>query len=93
MLLSASAVREKARQILALAKADQLAHFRLDLSRMTVLAAQVAEVTRQAIPRLMCRFTPAGGIFCMPGGIAGRNSMPQTTGRAPPSGPARPSTS
>jgi len=51
-LLSASAVREKAQRIFALAKADGLAHFRLDLARLPAVAAIVAEVTRQAYPTL-----------------------------------------
>lgn len=51
-LLSASAVRRKAQQLLALAKNDDLAHFRLDLARLPALAALVADVTRQAYPAL-----------------------------------------
>lgn len=51
-LLSASAVRKKAQQILALAKTDGLTHFRLDPSRLPGLAALVADVTRQAYPTL-----------------------------------------
>ncbi|MCA3628193.1 MAG: URC4/urg3 family protein [Methylobacterium sp.] len=51
-LLSASAVRGKARQILALAKADALAHFRVDPARLPAVAGLVAEVTRQAYPML-----------------------------------------
>lgn len=51
-LLSASAVRGKARQMLALARADRLHHFRLDPSRLPAVAALVAEVTRQAYPTL-----------------------------------------
>ncbi len=51
-LLSASAVRKKAQQILALAKQDELTHFRLDLARLPALAGLVAEVTRQAYPTL-----------------------------------------
>ncbi len=51
-LLSAAAVRKKAHHILALAKADGLAHFRLDLARLPAVAALVADVTRQAYPTL-----------------------------------------
>lgn len=55
-LLSACAVRTKAHQILALAKADELAHFRVDLARLPAVAALVAEVTRQAYPTLEVPF-------------------------------------
>jgi hypothetical protein len=55
-LLSAAAVREKAHRIFALAEADRLFHFRLDLDRLPVLASLVADVTRKAYPTLEVPF-------------------------------------
>ncbi|PPD13607.1 MAG: uracil phosphoribosyltransferase [Methylobacterium sp.] len=51
-LLSAAAVRTKARRLFERAKADHLTHFRLDLARLPGLAREVAAVTRRAYPTL-----------------------------------------
>ncbi len=83
-LLSACAVREKAQQILALARDDGLTHFRLDLARLPAVAALVAEVTRQAYPTLDVPSMRAGGISCMRDWIAGRCLMRKRAGRTPP---------
>jgi hypothetical protein len=51
-LLSASAVRERAHEMLEVGLADRLAHFRIDLGRLDGTAAYVADVIRQHYPSL-----------------------------------------
>lgn len=55
-LLSASAVRQRSRQMYDLARQDGLAEWRLDLSRMPALADRVAEVIRAQYPTLEVPF-------------------------------------
>lgn len=49
-LLSASAVRERAREMLELGLADRLPHFRVDLDRLAPLSNYVANVIRDRYP-------------------------------------------
>jgi hypothetical protein len=51
-LLTAAAVRERARLMLEAALADRLAHFRVDLDRLDVAADLTVAVTRAAYPTL-----------------------------------------
>ncbi|CAN1505542.1 Protein of unknown function DUF1688 [Rhabdaerophilaceae bacterium] len=66
-LLSASAVRRQTRRVFELAKADGLAHFRLDLPRLPALAREVAAVTKQAYPTLEVPFHARWRHFCHAG--------------------------
>ncbi|RZI38360.1 DUF1688 family protein, partial [Herbaspirillum sp. HC18] len=51
-LLTASAVRTRARQMLEIGLAGGLTHFTVDLGRMDVVAEAVLAVTRKAYPAL-----------------------------------------
>ena len=51
-LMSASAVRERANQMLKVAERDGLSHFSLDLTRLDAAAAYVADVVRENYPGL-----------------------------------------
>lgn len=51
-LLTPAAIRERCGKIFALAEADELEHFALDLSRLDTTADFVLEVTRHAYPDL-----------------------------------------
>ena len=51
-LLSSSAVRERAREILDVGLADALPHFRVDIAKLAPAAAFVAEVIRANYPNL-----------------------------------------
>ncbi len=55
-LLSASAVRERAREVLVAALADDVAEWRVDLSRLAAAADLTAEVVRDAYPNLEVPF-------------------------------------
>ncbi len=55
-LLTARAVRERARMMLALARADALTHWRLDESALPAIAERVIETTRAAYPDLAIPF-------------------------------------
>lgn len=55
-LRSPAAIRERCQQVLALACADQLAHFRYDPEQLPAVAAYIAAVTRQAYPDLRIPF-------------------------------------
>ncbi len=55
-LLSAAAVRERAREMLQIASADGLDSWRVDLDRMPDVAALVAEVTKERFPTLTVPF-------------------------------------
>lgn len=54
--MSASAVRDRAAQILAAAERDELSHFGLDLGRLDTAAAHVADVVRENYPNLEVPF-------------------------------------
>jgi hypothetical protein len=51
-LLSAGAVRERAREMLELGLADRLPHFRIDIDRLAPLSYYVADVIRENYPDL-----------------------------------------
>ncbi len=67
-LRSPEAVRQRARQMLALAEAGELQHFTVDLDRLDAVAELVLEVTRQSYPDLQVpyhsrlRHFAAGGV-------------------------------
>ncbi len=62
-LLSAAAVRERARRLLALALDGELDHFRVDPSRLDAAADLTIEITRAAYPTLQVPFHSRGRHF------------------------------
>jgi Protein of unknown function (DUF1688) len=86
-LLSASAVRERAHTMLALALDDRLPHFRIDLSRLDAVAELVLAVTQQAYPGGDIPFHSRWRHFVVDGrdrwtAIADRTTWPDAAGRA-----------
>ena len=66
-LLTPAAVRNRANEMLALAEADRLEHFRLDLSRMDAAAEVVVETIRDNYPDLAIPFHARWRHFCFAG--------------------------
>jgi hypothetical protein len=66
-LLSAQAVRERARRLLALGLEGRLAHFRVDLDRLQHAADLVVQVTRDSYPTLDVPFHSRWRHFAMGG--------------------------
>ena len=66
-LLTPAAVRLRANEMLALAEADRLEHFALDLSRMDAAADVVVETIRQNYPGLDIPFHARWRHFCVSG--------------------------
>ena len=75
-LLSAGAVRERARRMLAIGLDDGLAHFRVDLGRLDAAADLVAATTREAYPALDVPFHARWRHFV----IAGRDRWAEIDG-------------
>lgn len=73
-LFTAQAVRARADEILALAEADRLAEWRVDLSRLAATARYVADVVRETYPSLETPF-----VGCWPRFVAaGRDLWAET---------------
>jgi hypothetical protein len=86
-LLSASAVRERAQEMLMAGLADELPHFRIDIAQLEPTAEFVAAVIRESYPDLKVplhsrwrHFVFGGHDFW--GEIAGRTAWPDAAARA-----------
>ena len=86
-LLSATAVRERAREMLEIGLAGGLAHFRIDLDRMPATARYVAGVIRENYPHLNVPLHARWRHFILNGRdawaeIAARTTWPNKAARA-----------
>ncbi|OYX79606.1 MAG: hypothetical protein B7Y77_01680, partial [Bradyrhizobium sp. 35-63-5] len=80
-LLSAQAVRTRARTMLTLGLEDRLPNFRIDLTRLDAIADRVLTVTRQAYPSLDVPFHSRWRHFVVNGTDRFAATASQTSGR------------